>query len=80
LEAAMGGTTGTDARLVQGIPLATRAEHEKDGIHCFAIINAGPMAPQGVRFARGEQRLDTLPQLVREAPVTADFLVVVRHQ
>jgi hypothetical protein len=40
----MGGTTGTDMRLVQRIPLAPSAEHEKDGIHRFTIINAGPMA------------------------------------
>ena len=29
------------------------------------ILDAGPMAPQGVRFARREQRLDALPHLVR---------------
>ena len=36
----MGGTTGTDLRLIQRIPLATRAEHEQDGIHGFAIIKS----------------------------------------
>jgi hypothetical protein len=41
----MGGTTGTDLRLVQGIPLAAGTQHEKDGIHRFAIIDARPMAP-----------------------------------
>ena len=48
----MGSTTGTDPRRVQCIPLAARAEDEEDGIHRLAIIDAGPMAPQGVRFAR----------------------------
>jgi len=32
-------------RLVQRIPLAPGTEHEKDGIHRFAIIATGPMAP-----------------------------------
>jgi len=41
----MGSTTGTKLRLVQRIPLAAGAEHEKDGIHRFTIIDAGPMAP-----------------------------------
>ena len=50
----MGRATGTDARLVQGIPLPPCAEHEKDGIHRFAVIDAGPMAPQGMWFARWE--------------------------
>ena len=64
LEAAMGGTTGTEARFVQRIPLAAGAEHEEDGIHGLPIIDTGTMTPQGVRFARREQRLDALPQLV----------------
>jgi hypothetical protein len=61
LKTTMGGTTGTEARLVQRIPLAAGAEHEEDGIHRLPIRDAGPMAPQGVRFARREQRLDALP-------------------
>jgi hypothetical protein len=80
LEMAMGRTTGTAARLVQRLPLAARTEYEKDGIHRFAIIDARPMAPQRVRFARWEQGHDTLPQLVRDTPVTAGFLVIVMHQ
>jgi hypothetical protein len=79
LEAAMGGTTGTDARLVQRIPLAAGAEHEEDGIHRLAIIDAAPMAPQGVWFTWREQWHDALPQLVRDTPITAGFLVVM-HQ
>ena len=54
LEAAVGGTAGTDAGRIQRIPLAARAEHEEDGIHGLAIIDAGPMAPQGMRFAGGK--------------------------
>jgi hypothetical protein len=79
LEAAMGGTTGTDLRLVQCIPLAPGTEHEKDGIHGFAIIDPRPMAPQRVWLARREQRLDALPQLIRDTPVTVG-LRGVRHQ
>jgi hypothetical protein len=80
LEAAMGGTTGTDACLVQRIPLAAGAEHEKNGIHRLPSIDARPMASQGVRFAWREQWLDALPHLVRDTPITAGFLVVVMHQ
>ena len=41
LETTMGGTTGTDARLVQRIPLAASAEHEENGIHRLPISDAG---------------------------------------
>jgi hypothetical protein len=76
----MGRTTGTEARLVQRIPLATRAEHKKDGIHRFPIIDARPMAPQRVGLARREQGHYVLPQLVWDTPVTVGFLVVVMHE
>jgi hypothetical protein len=75
----MGGTTGTDARFVQRIPLAAGAEHEEDGIHGLAIIDTGTMTSQGVWFARREQWLNALPQLVRNTPITVYFLVVVIH-
>jgi len=55
LQTAMGRPTGTDARLVRRMPLAARAEHEKDGLHRLSIIDARPLAPQRVRFARGDQ-------------------------
>jgi hypothetical protein len=64
---------------MQRIPLAAGAEHEEDGIHRFPIIDAGPMAPQGVRFARREQWLDALPQRVRDTPILVGFLIVVLH-
>jgi hypothetical protein len=67
-------------RLVQRMPLATGAQHEKDGIHGFAIVNAGPMASQRVWFARWEQGHNALPQFVWDTPVTTRFLVVIRHQ
>ena len=75
----MGGTPGTDARLVQGIPLAASTEDEEDGIHRLSIIDAGPMAPQGVRLARREQRHDVLPQLIGDTPITVGLLVVFMH-
>jgi hypothetical protein len=80
LEAAMGGTTGANARLLQRIPLAAGAEHEENGIHRRAILDTGPMAPQGVQFTPREQRYDALPQLVRNTPITAVFLVVFMHR
>jgi hypothetical protein len=80
LEAAMGGTTGADARLMPRMPLAARAEHEENGIHRLSILDPGPMAPQGVWFARREPRHDTLPPFVRHTPITVGFLVVFMHQ
>jgi hypothetical protein len=80
LEAAMGGTTGADARLMQRIPLAASAEHEEHGIHRRAILDTGPMAPQGVPFAQRKQRHDALPQFVRNTPITVGVLVVFKHQ
>jgi hypothetical protein len=65
--------------VIQGVPLAARAAHEDDGSYRLAIIDAGPMAPQRVRLARGQQRLDTLPQFIRDAPLTADVVVIVPH-
>ena len=68
LEPAVGGTARTDARGLQGIPLAASAQHEEDGIHGLAVIDAGPMTPQGVRFPCRKQVDDALPQHVRDAP------------
>jgi len=48
LEPAMGGAAGANPRGVQRIPLATRPEDKEDGIHRPAILDAGPMTPQGV--------------------------------
>ena len=76
----MGGTPGTDPRLVQRMPLAASAEHEKKGIHRFAVIDAGPMAPQGLWVAGREERRKALPQHGRDAPVLASFLVDVEPQ
>jgi hypothetical protein len=80
LEAAMGGTTGTDVGGIQGVPLAPSTQHEENGIHGFAIIDTGPMAPQRVQLPRREQRLDVCPQLVGHAPITAYLLLVGIHR
>jgi len=37
----MGSTPGTEAGLAQRIPLVADAEHDKESLHCFAIIDAG---------------------------------------
>jgi hypothetical protein len=79
LEAAMGGTTGTEARLAQRIPLAAGAEHEEDGIHRLPIIDPGPVTSERVWLPWREQRLDALPQVVGYPPITLDFLLVVTH-
>ena len=61
LEAAVCRTTGTEARVLQSVPLAPSAEDEEDGIHGPAILDAWPVAPKRVRLPRREQRLDVLP-------------------
>ena len=76
----MGGTTGTDGGGIQGVPLAPSTQHEENGIHGFAIIDTGPMAPQRVQLPRGEQRLDVFPPLVGHAPITAYLLLVGSHR
>jgi hypothetical protein len=75
----MGSAAGTDACVIQGVPLAAGAEDEEDGIHGSAIIDAGSVTPERVRFAWGEQRLEALPQCVGYPPITPDFLLVVTH-
>jgi len=37
----MGSTPGTEACLAQRIPLVADAEHDKESLRCFAIIDAG---------------------------------------
>jgi hypothetical protein len=64
---------------MQRMPLATSAVHEKDGIHGFATINAGPMASQRMWMARWEQWHHALSQLVGDTPVPAGFFVVILH-
>src|SRR5262249_7610378 len=48
LEAAVGRTAGADAGGIQGVPLAAGAEHEEDGVHGLAVIDARVMAAQRV--------------------------------
>ena len=76
----MGGTTGAEARLMQRMPLAASAAHAEHGLHRLPILDPGPMAPQGVWFARREQRHDRLPPFVRKTPITAGFLGVFMPQ
>jgi hypothetical protein len=76
----MGGTTGTEAGLIQRVPLAPGTQDEENGIHGLTIINAGPMAPQRVPLPWGKQPLEAFPQLVRHAPITMYFLLVGTHR
>jgi hypothetical protein len=80
LEAAMGGTTGTEAGLIQRVPLTPGTEDEENGIHGLTIINAGSMAPQRVQLPWRKQPLEAFPQLVRHAPITMYFLLVGTHR
>jgi hypothetical protein len=79
LEAAVRRTTGTEATVLQRIPLASGAKDEEDGIHGPAIIDAWPVAPERVWLPGREQPLDVLPQFVGYPPITPHFLQVVTH-
>jgi hypothetical protein len=79
LEAAMGGTTGTEAGRIQRVPLTPGTQDEENGIHGCTIINARSMAPQRVQLPWGKQPLEAFPQLVRHAPITLYFLLVGTH-
>jgi hypothetical protein len=57
----MGGTTGTEPDVVQGLPLASRPQDEEEGLHGPAVVDSGPVAPQRVRLAGREQRDNTRP-------------------
>jgi len=61
LEAAMGGTTGTEAGLMPRVPLTPGTQDEDNGIHGLTIINAGSMTPQRVQLPWGKQPLDAFP-------------------
>src|SRR5712692_8405667 len=69
LEAAMGSTAGAEVRRIQGIPLATGAQHEEDGVHGLAIIDTRAMTAQRMRRSGRQQRLKLRPEDVRHAPV-----------
>ena len=50
LKTQMGGGAGTDARGVQRLPLAARAQHVEDTVGLGTVVNPGPTAakPMGV--------------------------------
>jgi hypothetical protein len=53
LEAARGGTAGTNAWVMQGLPWAPGPEDEEDGSHGPASIDPWPVAPEGGGGFRG---------------------------
>jgi hypothetical protein len=75
----MGGITGTDARMVQGVPLVPSTENKEDGIQSSSISDAGPVASERVRLARREHWLNALPQFGGHPPRSPDFLSVITH-
>jgi hypothetical protein len=69
----MGGGTGAKAGGVQGLPLATGAENEEDGLHAHAVGGARPAAAEAVRvLVFGEQQGDAFPQVVWDMPLVHD--------
>jgi len=68
LKAAVGGAAVTDPGGIQRVPLAAGAQHEKDRIQGPARVDRRAMAPQGMRLARREQRVDALPECVGNPP------------
>ena len=74
LEAAMGRTAGADCGGIERIPLAAGSKHEEDGVHGGAVGHGGSVAAQGMGLSWGQERLDTFPQRVRDAPITTGLI------
>src|SRR5947209_5603978 len=66
-----------DPGLVEGVPLASGAKAEEDGVHGRPVTDPWVVAAQRVRLARGKERLNPLPQLIRSAPVAPNPLLVL---
>ncbi len=66
LKSIVSGRTRTDARRVQGVPLAAGSKYKEDRVHTDAVRLARPTAAEEMRVqARRQQRLDPRPQFIR---------------
>jgi hypothetical protein len=65
---AMRRRRAADPDRVQPVPLHPRAKHEQDRVHRGAVRDARPVTSQRMRRPRRQQRLDPLPQPVRQPP------------
>ena len=68
LEASMGAAGVADLRGAQGVPLHAGAQHQQDGVHDLPVGDAPAVSAQGVRWRWRQERLDALPEPVRDAP------------
>jgi hypothetical protein len=69
LEAVMSRGAWAELGGVQGLPLATGAQHEEDGLQADAVILAGATAAEAMGvLVNGQQGLQLLPQNIRNAP------------
>ena len=57
-----------DPRRIQGVPLHPGAKHEQDRVHRSPIGHPGPVTPERMRRPGRQQRLDPLPQPIRQPP------------
>lgn len=66
----MGGGTRAEARGVERLPLATRAQDEEDRVQAHAVGGAWLATAKGMRVHMfGDQPGDFFPQLVGDAPL-----------
>jgi hypothetical protein len=73
LEAIVGGGPGTELGGVQGLPLATGAEDEEDGIGTDPVGGAWFAAAKGVRVrVFRDAYLHELPEFIRDTPVVGN--------
>ena len=73
LESAVGRARGAEACYVQSVPLASRFEHEEDGVHRAPVINTLSVAPQRVMGdVLWQERFDLFPESVGDEKVLAD--------
>ena len=57
-----------DPGQVERVPLHPRPQHQQDCVHRSAVRHAGVVTPQRMRRPRRQQRLDPLPQPIRNPP------------
>jgi hypothetical protein len=76
LKAVVGGGVGTQLGLMEGFPLAARAEHVKHGVGTAAIRHTRPAATKAVGMhPGGEQWCENGPPLIRHAESSSGAVV-----
>jgi hypothetical protein len=65
---------GAEASRIEGIPLAAGPQNEEDTVHRGAVRDTRVVAAERVGLGRRQERLDALPEFIRDAPIAAHRL------